>query len=73
MTSFPEWQDVRDGIVAELGGEEPLTGAGHRDQGYVGRHRLAGHSGAQGFPEIEAAKRMGATKSGVTQIECGEV
>ena len=49
MTNFPKWQDVRDGIVAGAGGEEAVTEARHRNQGYIDGHRLAERRKALGL------------------------
>jgi hypothetical protein len=41
MTTFPKWQDVRDGIVREAGGEQAVTEARRRNQAYIDGTRLA--------------------------------
>jgi DNA-binding XRE family transcriptional regulator len=73
MTNFPKWQDVRDGIVAEAGGEKAVTEARHRNQAYIDGHRLAERRKALGLTQAQVAERMGVTKSRVSQIERGEV
>ena len=73
MTSFSKWQDVRDEIVAGLGGEEAVTEARRRNQAYIDGHRLAERRKALGLTQLMVAERMGVTKSRVSQIERGEV
>ncbi|HEY3877558.1 MAG TPA: helix-turn-helix transcriptional regulator [Trebonia sp.] len=73
MTNFPRWQDVRDGIVAGVGGEEVLAEARHRNQAYIDGHRLAERRKTLGLTQADVAERMGVTKSRVSQIERGEV
>ena len=73
MTDFPKWQDVRDDIVAGVGGEELVTEARKRNQAYIDGYRLAERRKALGLTQAEVAKRMGVTKSRVSQIERGEV
>jgi DNA-binding XRE family transcriptional regulator len=73
MTNFSKWQDVRDGIVAEVGGEDAITGARQRNQAYIDGHRLAERRKSLGLTQAQVAERMGVTKSRVSQIERGEV
>jgi DNA-binding XRE family transcriptional regulator len=73
MTNFPKWQDVRDGIVGGVGGEEAVTEARHRNQAYIDGHRLAERRKALGLTQADVAERMGVTKSRISQIERGEV
>jgi len=73
MTEFPRWQDVRDGIVAGVGGEEAIAEARNHNQAYIDGHRLAERRKAMGLTQAQAAERMGVTKSRVSQIERGEV
>jgi DNA-binding XRE family transcriptional regulator len=73
MTSFPKWNDVRPGIVAEAGGEEGVAEARKRNQAYIDGHRLAERRKSLGLPQSDVAERMGVTKSRVSQIERGEV
>jgi DNA-binding XRE family transcriptional regulator len=73
MTSFPRWQEVRDDVVAEAGGDEAVTGARHRNQAYIDGYRLAERRKALGLTQAEVAERLGVTKSRVSQIERGEV
>jgi len=73
MTDFPKWRDVRDEIVAGLGGEGAVTEARQRNQAYIDGYRLAERRKAQGLTQAEVAERMGVTKSRVSQIERGEV
>ena len=73
MTEFPRWQDVRDGIVARVGGEEAIAEARNHNQAYIDGHRLAERRKAMGLTQAQAAERMGVTKSRVSQIERGEV
>ena len=73
MTNFPKWQDVRDGIVAGVGGEEAVTEARQRHQAYIDGHRLAERRKALDLTQADVAERMGVTKSRVSQIERGEV
>jgi DNA-binding XRE family transcriptional regulator len=73
MTSFPRWQDVRDGVVADAGGVEAVAEARRRNQAYIDGHRLAERRKAVGLTQAEVAERMGVTKSRVSQIERGEV
>lgn len=73
MKDFPRWQDVRDDIVAGAGGEQAVAEARHRNQAYIDGYRLAERRKALGLTQAEVAKRMGVTKSRVSQIERGEV
>ena len=73
MTNFPKWEDVREDIVADSGGEEAVVHARHRNQAYIDGHRLAERRKALGLTQAEVAERMGVTKSRVSQIERGEV
>jgi DNA-binding XRE family transcriptional regulator len=73
MTEFPKWRDVRDEIVAGLGGEEAVTEARQRNQAYIDGHRPADRRKVLGLTQAEVAERMGVTKSRVSQIERGEV
>jgi DNA-binding XRE family transcriptional regulator len=73
MTSFPKWQDVRNGVVAGVGGEEAATGTRYRNQAYIDGHRLAERRKALGLTQADVAERMSVTKSRVSQIERGEV
>jgi DNA-binding XRE family transcriptional regulator len=73
MTKFPEWQDVRDNVVAGAGGEDAITGARQRNQAYIDGHRLAERRKSLGLTQAQVAERMGVTKSRVSQIERGEV
>ena len=73
MTNFPKWQDVRDGIVAGVGGEEAVTEARRRNQAYIDGHQLAERRKALGLTQAQVAERMSVTKSRISQIERGEV
>jgi DNA-binding XRE family transcriptional regulator len=73
MTNFPQWRDVRDGVVARVGSEEAVTEARHRNQAYIDGHRLAERRRALGLTQAQVAERMNVTKSRVSQIERGEV
>lgn len=67
------WKDVRPDIVAELGGENVIAEAHKRTQAYIDAHRLAERRTSLGLTQNDVAKRMGVTKSRVSQIERGEV
>ncbi|MEU8272557.1 helix-turn-helix transcriptional regulator [Sphaerisporangium sp. NPDC049002] len=73
MTTFPKWNDIRAGIVANSGGEEALTQARRRNQAYIDGHRLAERRKTMGLSQTEVADQMGVTKSRISQIERGEV
>lgn len=73
MTNFPNWRDVRGGIVAGAGGEEAVAEARRRNQSYIDGHRLAERRKALGLTQVNVAERMGVSKSRVSQIERGEV
>lgn len=73
MTSFPKWNDVRAGVVADAGGEAAVDEARKRQQAYIDAHRLAERRTALGLSQTDVADRMGVTKSRVSQIERGEV
>lgn len=73
MTEFPMWQDVRDGIVARVGGEQAVAEARQRNQARIDGHRLAERRKALGLAQAQVAEKMGVTKSRVSQVERGEV
>jgi DNA-binding XRE family transcriptional regulator len=73
MTDFPKWQEIRADIVAGAGGEGAVTQARRRNQAYIDGYRLAERRKALELTQAEVAKRMGVTKSRVSQIERGEV
>jgi len=41
VTNLSKWQDVRDEIVARLGGEEAISEARRRNQAYIDGHWAA--------------------------------
>lgn len=67
------WKDVRTELVEGLGGEAVVADAHLRNQTYIDARRLAERRGAIGLTQAEVARRMGITKSRVSQIERGEV
>ncbi len=73
MARNAKWSDVRPQVVAELGGEEVVAAARHRQQAYIDAYRLAERRSALGLTQAEIAERMGVTKGRVSQIERGEV
>ncbi|HEY5879293.1 MAG TPA: helix-turn-helix transcriptional regulator [Nakamurella sp.] len=73
MSGHTKWSDLRPQVVAELGGEQIVTEAGHRQQAYIDAHRLAERRSAVGLTQADVAERMGVTKGRVSQIERGEV
>jgi len=73
MTEFPKWNDVRAGLVTDVGGEQALADARRHNQAYIDGHRLAERRKALGLTQTEVAEHMGISKSRVSQIERGEV
>jgi predicted transcriptional regulator len=68
-----EWEDIRPGIVAGLGGEAVIEQAHQHTQAYIDAYRLAERRTGLGLTQAEVAERMGVTKSRISQIERGEV
>jgi DNA-binding XRE family transcriptional regulator len=68
-----KWKDVRPEIVDGLGGDSVVADARRRNQGFIDAQRLAERRGVLGLTQAEVARRMGVTKSRVSQIERGEV
>jgi hypothetical protein len=56
MTNFPKWRDVREGIVAGVGGEEAVTEAGQRNQAHIDGYRLAERGETLGLTQAEVAE-----------------
>lgn len=73
MTKFPKWSEVRANVVAEAGGEEAVTEARKRNQACIDGHRLSERRKALGLSQTDMTKKMGVTKSRISQIERGEV
>ena len=73
MAGHTKWSDLRPQVVAELGGEQTVAEARHRQQAYIDAHRLAERRSAVGLTQADVAERMGVTKGRVSQIERGEV
>ncbi len=73
MTKFLKWSEVRANVVAEAGGEEAVTEARKRNQACIDGHRLSERRKALGLSQTDMTKKMGVTKSRISQIERGEV
>ncbi|GAA1879323.1 hypothetical protein GCM10009715_27430 [Paeniglutamicibacter psychrophenolicus] len=72
MTS-QKWADIRPEVVEELGGELAVAEARRLNQASIDAHRLAARRLSLGITQADVAKRMGVTKSRVSQIERGDV
>lgn len=73
MSNYPKWNDVRDDLVAQAGGEEQVAKARTRNQAVIDGHRLAERRKALGLTQSDVAERMGVTKSRISQVERGDV
>jgi DNA-binding XRE family transcriptional regulator len=67
-----EDQDVRDDVVAGVGGEE-FVKAKPRNQAHIDGHRLAERRKTLGLTQADVAEHMHVPKSRIAQIERGEV
>jgi DNA-binding XRE family transcriptional regulator len=72
MTNLIQEHDVRDDVVAGVGGQETVTDARHRNQAHVDGHRLAERRKSLGLTQADVAEHMRVSKSRVAQIERGE-
>jgi predicted XRE-type DNA-binding protein len=68
-----KWTDIRPDAVAASGGETAVAEARQRTEAYIDAFQLAEERAALGLAQAEVARRMGVTKSRVSQIERGEV
>lgn len=68
-----DWREIRSKIVTDVGGEAAIARAHKRNQAYVDAHRLAERRESERLTQEQVARRMGVTKSRVSQIERGEI